>query len=76
MDPMLCDVFDIKLKGAVFRFSDHFGHTKMMMEPSYQNPYRKDWACRPRNKPLAFVEAVHDLPRLKKTGRSFCYSYI
>lgn len=73
MDPMLCDVFDIKFNGlnrSVLKFSDDFCSPKMLREPLYHNPYRKDWACMPRNRPLAFVEAIHDLPRLKKTGRS------
>lgn len=34
-------------------------------EPTYKNLNKLDWSCTPRPKPLAFVESVHDLPRIK-----------
>ncbi|XP_055533042.1 protein cortex isoform X1 [Wyeomyia smithii] len=35
------------------------------MEPTYKNVHKLDWSCRPRSKPLSFIESVHDLPRIK-----------
>ncbi|XP_058067093.1 protein cortex [Anopheles bellator] len=34
--------------------------------PTYRNPQRLDWSCQPRSKPIGFIEAVHDLPLIKK----------
>lgn len=34
-------------------------------EPTYKNPLKLDWSCKPRSKPLCFIESVHDLPRIK-----------
>lgn len=34
-------------------------------EPMYKNEHKLDWSCQPRSKPLAFIESVHDLPRIK-----------
>ncbi|XP_063707632.1 protein cortex [Culicoides brevitarsis] len=70
MDPLLCVAFDVDLSEAhssVLKFNDTFCHAKLLKEPSFHNLFRKDWPCQPRNRPLAFVEAIHDLPRLKKT---------
>ncbi|EDS37152.1 retina aberrant in pattern [Culex quinquefasciatus] len=36
-----------------------------VLEPSWKNLQKLDWSCWPRAKPLAFVESVHDLPRIK-----------
>uniref|UniRef100_A0A1Q3EVD3 Putative anaphase promoting complex cdc20 cdh1 and ama1 subunit n=1 Tax=Culex tarsalis TaxID=7177 RepID=A0A1Q3EVD3_CULTA len=36
-----------------------------VLEPAWKNLNKLDWSCRPRSKPLAFVESVHDLPRIK-----------
>ncbi|XP_055591279.1 protein cortex [Uranotaenia lowii] len=35
------------------------------LEPSFKNVHKLDWSCKPRAKPLAFIESVHDLPRIK-----------
>lgn len=37
----------------------------LQREPMYKNEHKLDWGCRPRSKPLAFIESVHDLPRIK-----------
>lgn len=37
----------------------------LQQEPMYKNEHKLDWGCRPRSKPLAFIESVHDLPRIK-----------
>lgn len=38
---------------------------KINVEPTYKNVHKLDWSCKPRSKPLSFVESVHDLPRIK-----------
>ncbi|XP_058828934.1 protein cortex isoform X2 [Topomyia yanbarensis] len=35
------------------------------LEPTYTNVQKLDWSCKPRSKPLSFIESVHDLPRIK-----------
>ncbi|XP_065087735.1 protein cortex isoform X2 [Ochlerotatus camptorhynchus] len=37
----------------------------LKQEPMYKNEHKLDWSCQPRSKPLAFIESVHDLPRIK-----------
>jgi hypothetical protein len=37
-------------------------------EARFNNAEKLDWMCKPRNKPLAFVEAVHDLPTFNKSS--------
>ncbi|XP_053670153.1 protein cortex [Anopheles nili] len=34
--------------------------------PTFPNHQKLDWSCRPRTKPVGFIEAMHDLPNLKK----------
>ncbi|XP_055627026.1 protein cortex isoform X2 [Toxorhynchites rutilus septentrionalis] len=38
---------------------------EIYLEPTYKNVHKLDWGCKPRSKPLAFIESVHDLPRIK-----------
>ncbi|XP_058118960.1 protein cortex-like [Anopheles coustani] len=34
--------------------------------PAHPNRQKLDWSCNPRLKPMAFIEAVHDLPNIKR----------
>jgi hypothetical protein len=36
--------------------------------PRFSNAEKLDWQCKPRHKPMAFVEAVHDLPAFNKSS--------
>uniref|UniRef100_A0A182WEM5 Uncharacterized protein n=1 Tax=Anopheles minimus TaxID=112268 RepID=A0A182WEM5_9DIPT len=36
-----------------------------VVRPTYSNLQKLDWSCHPRSKPIAFIEAVHDLPNIK-----------
>uniref|UniRef100_A0A182KGD0 Uncharacterized protein n=1 Tax=Anopheles christyi TaxID=43041 RepID=A0A182KGD0_9DIPT len=36
-----------------------------IIRPTYSNLQKLDWSCHPRTKPIAFIEAVHDLPNIK-----------
>ncbi|XP_035899001.1 protein cortex-like isoform X2 [Anopheles stephensi] len=36
-----------------------------VVRPIYSNLQKLDWSCRPRTKPIGFIEAVHDLPNIK-----------
>lgn len=84
MDTLLCNAFNLQdnMKNTrVLKFNDNLSNIKKSLEPYNQNQQRLDWDCIPRNKPLAFVEAIHDLPNLKKTGRSnpsflFYYNFL
>lgn len=47
----------------------------MQIEPKYTNKFQLDWNCKPRTKPAAFLESVHDLPKFKKSCK-WSYSYM
>lgn len=79
MDTLLCNVYNIKAateKTRVLKFNDNLSNIKKSEEPYRKNKQRLDWDCIPRSKPLAYVEAIHDLPNLKKTGRSIPSSFL
>jgi hypothetical protein len=44
-------------------------------EARFKNEQKLDWMCKPRNKPLAFVEAVHDLPTFNKSSVLVSYRF-
>uniref|UniRef100_A0A182PU83 Uncharacterized protein n=1 Tax=Anopheles epiroticus TaxID=199890 RepID=A0A182PU83_9DIPT len=36
-----------------------------VIRPTYNNLQKLDWSCKPRSRPIGFIEAVHDLPNIK-----------